>query len=321
MNFNDIFIKEKDFTARMEGEVLPFMRENLKGGYFENKEGGLLHYNYIIREDSTRAMVISHGYCEFAYKFTEIIWYFYQMGYSVFILEHRGHGYSYRLVDNMSKVHVEHFQDYVDDFDLFLHNIVIPRVKDADLYLFAHSMGGAIGALYLEQNPYVFKKAILTSPMIHMSTGNVPAIVVKAVCALSHISGFAQMYIPGQNKDYDHTYHYPKCSALSEVRYQLQYNAREQDEHYRMNTGTITWFREAVNVYKKIIKNAKNVKIPVILMQASADSLVEADGQDKFAELVDSCKLIRFEGAKHEIFNATDDIILDYYHHIFAFLG
>ena len=198
--------------------------------------------------------------------------------------------------------------------------VVTFHVKNADLYLFAHSMGGAIGALYLEQHPAVFKKALLTSPMIHMSTGTVPGLVVKAVCALSHISGFEHMYIPGQKKDYDHTYYYPKCSALSEARYQLQYGARERDEHYRMNTGTISWFREAVNVYKKIIKNAKNVKIPVILMQASCDSLVEADGQEKFAELVDSCSLVRFEGAKHEIFNATDDIILDYYHHIFAFL-
>ena len=48
MNFNDIFIKEEDFTTRMEAEVLPFMQDNLKGGYFENQEGGLLHYNYII---------------------------------------------------------------------------------------------------------------------------------------------------------------------------------------------------------------------------------------------------------------------------------
>ena len=61
------------------------------------------------------------------------------------------------------------------------------------------------------------------------------------------------------------------------------------------------------------------MKIPVIIMQASMDTLVMPEAQNEFASIAPNCELIRFEGSKHEIFNATDDIILDYYNRVFDF--
>ena len=40
------------------------------------------------------AIVISHGFTEFAEKYDELVWYFLLAGYSVCVLEHRGHGKS-----------------------------------------------------------------------------------------------------------------------------------------------------------------------------------------------------------------------------------
>jgi lysophospholipase len=54
-------------------------------------------------------------------------------------------------------------------------------------------------------------------------------------------------------------------------------------------------------------------------MQAAEDTLVIPEAQDEFAKLVDSCTVIRYEGSKHEIFNATDDIIIEYYRNVFRF--
>ena len=46
------------------------------------------------------AIVISHGFTEFAEKYDELVWYFLLAGYSVCVLEHRGHGKSSRDVEN-----------------------------------------------------------------------------------------------------------------------------------------------------------------------------------------------------------------------------
>ena len=49
---------------------------------------------------SVAPVVISYGFTENARKYSELIWYFLLDGYSVCVLEHRGHGYSVRDVDD-----------------------------------------------------------------------------------------------------------------------------------------------------------------------------------------------------------------------------
>ena len=320
MTFQEIFIKDEEFTAEVNEIILPFLNERIKDGYFVNTDGMKLHYRQLINPEEKATIVISHGYCEFATKFTEVMYYFYKMGYSVFIMEHRGHGLSDREVDGFCKVYVRHFEDYVKDFNQFVEEIVIPESRTGHLYLFAHSMGGAIGAMYLEHYPDVFEKAILTSPMIRLMTHNISGFVKRTVCLLSYLPFISKRYLPNHH-DYDHTFKYPHCSSMSKARYTFQYNERERELHYRTSGATFSWIREAVNVSKKILKNAHLIKIPVILMQASKDTLVMSDAQDEFSRLAKNCELICFKGSKHEIFNASDEIIQDYYNKVFAFYG
>lgn len=318
MNFEEIFIADKDFAGAMQEKILPFLEGKIEDGYFVNTDGLNLHYQMIINPAEKASIVISHGYCEFSTKFTETIYYFYKMGYSVFIMEHRGHGFSDRQVEGLSKVYVDHFENYVKDFNQFIEKVVIPESKTKHLYLFAHSMGGAIGAMYLEKYPKVFEKAVLTSPMIKLATHNISNFVAFIVCVLSYLPMFSKRYLP-KHHDYDHAFKYPYCSAMSKARYTFQYNEREREPHYRTNGASFSWIREAINVSKKILKNAHLIEIPVILMQASEDTLVVPDAQERFCQLNKNCKLIRFEGSKHEIFNATDEIIKDYYSKIFDY--
>ena len=319
MTIEEIFIKDKDFADAMEGKVLPFLKEKIKEGYLEAEDGLKLHYEMLINPEEKASIVMSHGYCEFTTKYAESMYYFYEMGYSVFIVEHRGHGFSGRQVPGFSKVHLEHFSDYVRDFNTFVEKVVKPNSPTGKLVLFAHSMGGGIGASYIEQYPEVFKCAVLSSPMIQLSTGNTAPIILKIIVALSYLPFVKKNYLPGYH-DYDHSFKYPKCSAISKARYTYQYNKREREPHYQTNGCSFGWSRECFNVSKKILKNASLVKIPVIIMQASEDDLVVPEAQNVFTDLVPSCRLVRFEGSRHEIFNATDEIILDYYHQVFEFI-
>ncbi|MCR5416550.1 MAG: lysophospholipase [Pseudobutyrivibrio sp.] len=318
-SIEQIIIKEQDFTSTMASKVLPFINDKIKDGYFTNRDGMDLHYQALICPDEKASIVISHGYCEFTTKFYETIYYFYQMGYSVFIIDHRGHGLSERQVQGYCMVHVDSFYDYIYDFNEFIEKVVRGMSPTEHLILFGHSMGGAIAALYLEMFPGVFEKAILSSPMIKLDTGNVNRLVIAGLKLLSHTPLFGKRYLPGQH-DYEHIFKYPRCSAMSKARYTYAYNEREKNNHYRTSGCSYSWMREAFNVYKKIIKNANSVEIPVILMQASLDTLVVPEAQNEFASLAQNCQLVRFEGCKHEIFNATDDIILEYYVKLFDFL-
>lgn len=166
-----------------------------ESGYYGTKDGKRLYYEKFINENEHAVVVISHGFCEFAEKFEEVIYYFLCKGYSVYIPEHRGHGKSDRDVDDLSKVYVKSFDEYVSDFAGFVNDIVKKETeKDKKIILYAHSMGGAIGALVLEKYPHLFDCAILTSPMLKMRYNGMPELLVKFLKAYAAlVSGWKEI--------------------------------------------------------------------------------------------------------------------------------
>ena len=154
----------------MINEVEPFLAERRNEGTFNSFDGRPISYEYYITENAKASVVISHGFTESAEKFREMSYYFINEGYNVFAITHRGHGASYKESIDPYTVYVSEFNDYIKDFYTFIKRIVTPNSDSLPLYLYAHSMGGAIAALTLEQYPDIFKKAVLNAPMIHFKS-------------------------------------------------------------------------------------------------------------------------------------------------------
>ena len=119
----DMYLKDSRFIEDMEKTVVPKLSKMKESGYYGTKDGKRLYYEKFINENEHAVVVISHGFCEFAEKFEEVIYYFLCKGYSVYIPEHRGHGKSDRDVDDLSKVYVKSFDEYVSDFAGFVNDI------------------------------------------------------------------------------------------------------------------------------------------------------------------------------------------------------
>ena len=136
-----------------------------------------------LAEEPKGVIVICHGYTESAPKYDELVYYFLQAGYHVYLPEHCGHGLSYRLTKDPSLVHIDNWKRYVRDF---LHVCEYIRKKHPDLHLnlFAHSMGGAIGGIAATWKPEWFYRVILNSPMIRPRTANVPWVISASVSGL-----------------------------------------------------------------------------------------------------------------------------------------
>jgi len=58
---------------------------------------------------------------------------------------------------------------------------------------------------------------------------------------------------------------------------------------------------------------AEKIKIPLVLMQAGLDSLVEPEGFDAFMKKVPQAKKFFYENSKHEIFNAGSQVRKQYF--------
>ena len=182
-----VLISDEDFAARLEDTIKPWVAEHLQEEYFTSFDGTRIHTHYAIHPKEKASIVISHGFCEFAGKFHEVMYYMYEMGYSVFFIEHRGHGFSDRAdcIHEWDRVYVKDYGEYVQDMHEFMEQVVKKHSLTHKYYLYAHSMGGAIGTLFLEKYPEVFERAVLSSPMLQVNFGKNPTWLVKVLMVLS----------------------------------------------------------------------------------------------------------------------------------------
>ncbi|MDK2809046.1 MAG: lysophospholipase [Clostridiales bacterium] len=315
-----LFISEDDYKEKMEKVVEPTLRECKQSGFFKGKGGAKLHYELFLHPDSKGGIVISHGFCEYAKKFWEVVFYFYQAGYSVFIMEHRGHGYSDRFVLDASMVHVDSFDDYVVDFHLFVKQVVNTR-ETKDLILYGHSMGGAIAALYLEQYPNDFCAAILSSPMFEMNVGKLPLPIVFLWASYKKWRHAGEEYVPGHGAYQEREYQSRGTIGRSEARYQHIFKQRIEEKSYRSNGASYGWTLAGIKAVHKLQRKAKKIEVPVLLLQAGADTVVKNRGQNRFARRAKQVQLVVLRQSAHELYNSDYKTRRRYYNTIFNFLA
>lgn len=307
-------IREKNYEQMMRTVVEPglaAMREEL---HMPLSGGGTLHAEVYNRLDAKKAIVIVHGYTECAEKFRELAWYFVQAGYSVFVYDQRGHGYSVREVDDLSVTHVDDFGQYLRDLEEFMDKVVRPRMGEAQLFLFGHSMGGAVAATALMEHPEWFTRAVLNAPMIKCVTAGIPAgaalAFVKLMCLLGKGKERAivgKPYDPAR-ETLEHSH------STSRARFDYFQKKREATPNYQNCAPTNAWLREAISVTRRLLnpEEAKRIKTPLLLIQAGLDSIVLLPEQEQFVSLVPGAKIMKLDAAKHEIY-CNDDGVLEPY--------
>lgn len=314
----------EDYRERMEQVIEPFLQKYRKQFWFEREEGKKL-YCLSYRLESPRGVVlISHGFTENEEKYKENIYRFLKQNYTVYFMEHCGHGRSYRLVEDLSLVHVDRFERYVDDFIAF-SKLVKEENKGLPLYLFGHSMGGGIAAAVAAREPHMFQKLVLSSPMIRPNTGKLPwsdaCIIAKTFCK----AGKSEEYVVGF-EPYQGEKPLTRTSSSREDQNSYYQEIKKREPLFHTNAPSYGWVYEAVRLNRYLKKKApKKIKIPVLLFQAERDTLVSNREQVRFilrlrkAGLM-SAKLVRVPEAKHEVFNAKKRTRETFWKMVFRFL-
>ena len=314
-----LYFADEGYRNWQKNLVEPYLKQYRKYGCFHSYDGAVIFYQQYFNAEADICIVISHGFSEFAEKYNEVIYYFLQQGCSVYILEHRGHGYSEREVSDAQKVYIRNFEDYVKDLDCFMKKMNY-RMEQHRI-LFAHSMGGAIAARYVEEHPKVFERAILSSPMFRMQTGKYPWWVAKMTAAFYVKTKRGDRYAAGQSgfsgrPDFEHS------SCISRERYYYIFGQRLENSRYQTNGGTYGWLLASMKATEVLMqkKSLERIKIPVLIFIAGNDHMVDNRAIAVFANHVDTASLVCMPASKHEIFNAEYKTRCRYYHEIFDFI-
>ena len=316
---SDFYLSEETFTEDMKNLVEPYLNEHKTTGYFNGYDGEKLYYEQYQAEDEKGHIVVIHGFTDAAYKYREIMYYFLKSGYSVSVMEHREHGYSYRSTENLSKVSIKHFDEYENDMKLFLNEIVRPVLKEEEkLFAYAHSMGGGITALLLEEDSSLFDAVVLTSPMMEIEFAGIPNHMAGLITTGAKLLGMEDEYTLGTT-DYEEVYDYENSSLTRKARYDYLFQTWTKDVNYQMSGGNYKWLAAAVDATEKILENAENYTTDTLLFQAEHDTTVGPNGQNEFATKASNVQLVLVEGAKHSILFTENETFIPYMNMILAF--
>ena len=162
-----------------------------------------------------------------------------------------------------------------------------------------------MGTLFLETYPLYFEAAVLSSPMLRMKAGHYPPAVVAMMKLYGSLSGKMKRIAPGQHH-FTGKPSFETSSCLSRARYDYQFRARLADTHYQMYGASFAWAVASLSATYRILKKAGLIKIPVTLMTAGNDHLIDPEGYRIFLEKVPQTKRIHYETSRHELFNADD---------------
>ena len=322
LDFSTILPEEENYAEFMTEIVEPYLAMRRTEGYVQTRDGKSIHYEYTEKENANGAIVISHGFTESAEKFRELSYWFMQMGYSVYALDHRGHGLSYRCTEDTWLTDVEHFSDYVNDLHCFMRKVVLPSTKGLPRYLFGHSMGGAIAILYVQAHPKFFDKVILNAPMIKPQTDGIPSVITKLLSDAFRVGGRGAQLVFARKSGFNDNEYFEDSPDTSFARFEYYRKKRVLYPHLQNTAPTYRWLNESLRMTKKMLDRERcaTVVCPVLLFSAGNDLLVFRREQEMFISRITNGRIVYEERAKHEIYMSEKHVMKDYLTEIEGFL-
>ena len=316
----DFLVMSPDYSGTMSSVVLPFLRDREKQATLTAPDGTALYCVTYCADHPAGSVLVLHGFTENAFKYSEIIYSLVRSGFSVVAYDQRGHGRSGRspCISDSSVTHVEHFDDYVSDLKMVVDRLLAPMPEPH--MIFAHSMGGAVAALFLEKYPDVFRAALLCAPMIAPSTRGFSVPAARAVCLAAKLAGRGRRH-PFFMKPWSGPEDFSTSCATDPARFAWYDEIKTSREEFRNSVPTYNWTLESLGVTDRILAPGAPEKItcPVLLSSADKDFSVMPEPQKSFIDRVPHGKQIFVRDSRHEIFRSVNDVFFPWWHQVLEF--
>jgi len=303
------FNTEKQLNNNYDTAILPFWEQHAQSDSFNGVDDKKVH-TVNIQTGNNKAILICQGRNESALKYKELAFDLNRQGYDLFLIDHRGQGLSQRLGGDKHRAHIKHFQDYVSDLHTYVESLNL-NTHYQHAFLLAHSMGATISALYLEQYKHPFNACILFSPMFSLNLG-MPTVLAKLITRTYSLIDRWFVKNPSyifHGQGY-HTRHFENNQLTSsELRFQLSNRIFIDHPKVQLGSPTMHWVNESIYATRQAIKHANKIDIPVLAIQAGADTIVSNIGQERFFSNLtkyNNNEFMVIASAKHEILIEQD---------------
>ena len=255
--------------------------------HFQARDGLRLHeYRWLPESDPTAVVVVVHGIIEHSGRYARVAAELNGQGYAVYAMDLRGHGKS-----DGDRILVRSFDEYTADLELFLDR-VRAREPGKPLFLFGHSMGGAIVVLFAVTRRPDVRGLVLSAPALRIGGGMFPV--------LRRLATFASRLFPrlrvarlGESL----------LSRDPQVIAQFKSDPLVFHGRFPVRTGD-----EILRAARRIQDLMEAVELPLLLLHGTGDFVTDPEGTRRLHARASSADktLKLYEGLYHDLLHEPE---------------
>jgi alpha-beta hydrolase superfamily lysophospholipase len=255
-------------------------------GFFSARDSVRLFWRIERSSAPAGHVALIHGYAEHLGRHVEVTRALAGAGYTVHLLDCRGHGQS-----GGKRAHVDRFDEYLSDLEIFLARVK-EQAAGAPMFLLGHSHGALIAARYLLDRPDAVRGVVFSSPYFRRKLYVSPLKILAG-----KLVGNVLPSLPMSNA--------LKPEQLTrDVEIQ---NATRADPLYQ-RIATPRWFNESNAAQETVMRRATEFVTPFLLLSGAADPIADpAAGRDFFEHATSKDKQHKqYDGLLHELFHEPE---------------
>lgn len=297
-----------------------------------------IHYRlYDTLDEKHGYVVIVAGFTEAVVIYQEAIYDFVRNGFSVYAYDHRGQGFSSRLLEgewNADKGHIDSFDHLVSDLDRFIALVRRRRAsRRGRMHILANSMGGAVVSLYMSTVESLPASVAMIAPMHQIKLGFWTSVLLSSRVLRVLLPFASSVRVHGGDFTTSEAC-FSSVTALSDnemshsmSRLRRRWSARRATwtdasgyrHDARISGVTLRWLVDAFDAARRsrrqfgsrYVASHDRILCPTMLLQAENDDVVDADGQCAYwrganATRAGSCRAFCVAGARHLILHEVD---------------
>ncbi len=251
-------------------------------------------------------VVLSPGRTEPFEKYAEIVGELHARGFAVLAHDWRGQGGSTRLSTDALSGHATGWRPFVQDYRVVLD------VWEAQLpkpwISVGHSMGGGLTALVLSEGEPRLAAAVLSAPMLGVTTGQRSPSEVGWVAFAMGLIGRGQASPLPASDPLNDTF---ETQTLTHDRPRWERTQALITAHPELRLGGVTWgwLSFALALCRRMATGdaAARIMVPFAVVAAGDDRLCLSPAAKAVADRAPKGRYVEVEGAWHEVLMETDD--------------
>jgi len=255
-------------------------------GSFQSGSGANIFYRCWAPAEPRAVLLLAHGLAEHSGRYGDFASFFADAGIATYALDFPGHGRS-----DGKRGHVRDFQEYTEALGALL-SLAREAHPDIPFVLFGHSMGGLIAADFLLQHQSEFVAAVLTGAAIQspQQPSSIVIFINRVIASVMPRLGVLRLDASGISRD---------PQVISDY---------ENDPLVYRGKATAGLVTALFSAMKRVVENATSIRLPMLIMHGSVDSLTAVEGSELLHDSISSGdkKIVIYDGLYHEILNEPE---------------